>query len=256
MPLYLIDRREVKEEAKALLKTARVSPFLFTALFLAIDLLLSEISTAVSYMTGDSFGFSPLQLSFSFIDMLVSLLSTVLLAGFTCYCLGVHSGQEQPYESLFDAFPFAGKIVLLMLLEGVLIVLGLLVFIVPGIILAFSYAFALYHLCEDPDIGVVEALRRSRIEMTGYKTQFFMLLLSFLPLMLLFAVPTGVAEYFLRGVFPDTLPGRLLDTLCNGLLTMFASLYITPYLSLARVGFYRRVLAARTPHVPPEGDGG
>ena len=240
MPVY-IDRAEIKAEAKELLRTARVSPLRFTLLFLAINLGLDLISTAVSDMLGDSIGV--LSFSFSFVGVLITLLSTVLLAGYTNYCLCVQRGLAMPYDSLFDAFPFAGKVILLSVVQGVLIGLGLVLFIVPGVVLAFAYAFALYHLCEEPEIGVTEALRRSRLEMKGYKLQLFSLILSFWPLLLLAAVVLGACEYFLDGLFPETLGGDLLYTLASGVLAGAAEVYLMPYIELAQVGFYRRVIA-------------
>ena len=206
MPV-VIDRAEVKAEAKDLLKTAQVSPLRFTLLFLAISLGLDLVSTAVSDMLGDSIGV--LSFSFSFVGVLITLLSTVLLAGYTNYCLCVQRGLAMPYDSLFDAFPFAGKVILLEVLQGILIGFGFMLLFIPGVILAFSYAFALFHLCEDPEIGVTEALRRSRLEMKGYKLQLFTLLISFWPLLLLVALVLGVCEYFIDGVFPATLAGDL-----------------------------------------------
>ncbi|MBQ9648304.1 MAG: DUF975 family protein [Oscillospiraceae bacterium] len=238
----IIDRAEVKAEAKELLRAARVSPLRMTLLFLGIDLGLELISTAVSDMLGDSIGV--LSFSFSFVGVLITLLSTVLLAGYTSYCLGVQRGRVMPYDSLFDAFPFAGKVILLSVVQGALIGFGLVLFIVPGVVLAFMYPFALYHLCEEPDIGVIESMRRSRLEMKGYKFQLFALLISFWPLLLLAAVALGACEYFLDGAFPASLGGDLLFALVSGVLTGAAEVYLMPYIELAQVCFYRRVTAA------------
>lgn len=248
MPV-MIDRRELKAEARALMQSSRVSPFRFTLLFLAINLVLELISTAASYMIGDTLDFSSLSLSFSFVSILVSLLDTVLLAGYTCYGLGVHRGSEMPYNSLFDAFPFAGKVILLTVLQGVLIGVGIMLFVVPGVVFAFAYAFALYHLCEGPELGVMEAMRRSRIELRGYKMELFLLIASFLPLLFLCALPIGLCEYYLEKLLPQTLGGELLHSLIYGLLAGCASMYMMPYMALAQIGFYRRVTAL---HEPPE----
>ena len=236
-----LDLRLIKAEAKGLLGTAQVSPLRFTLLFLAIDLGLNLVSTAVSDLLGDSIGV--LSFSFSFVGVLITLLSTVLLAGYTNYCLCVQRGMEMPCDSLFDAFPFAGKVILLNVLQGVLMGLGFTLFIIPGVVLAFSYAFALYHLCEDPDIGVVEALRRSRLEMKGYKGQLFLLLISFWPLLLPAALVLGAGDYFLAAAFPKSLAGDLLYTLTSGVLDAAAMAYLLPYIELAQVVFYRRVTA-------------
>ena len=254
MPVYdPIDGRAVKEEARSLLRTARVSPIRMTALLLAVTLVLDLIDAAVSSLTGG--GLDVLSFSFSFVSILILLLSMVLSAGFSLYCLGVQRGEALPYTSLFDAFPFAGKVVLLRLLEAVIVFVLTVAFIIPGIVLALAYSFALYHLCEDPGLGVIEAMRRSRREMDGYKMQLFLLLLSFLPLLFLFATPVSLCQYYLRDVFPQTLAGTLLRSLVFGLLTALASLYVTPYLSLARAVFYRRVTEPRgTPAAPGAGD--
>lgn len=245
MPVRLIDRRAVKAEARELLQTASVSPLKFTALFLLIDLALDEVSAAVGFLwlSGLNVSIGPpgFSLSLSFVAVLVTLLSSVLYAGYTNYCLCVQRGVAMPYDSLFDAFPFAGKVILLSVVEGLVTALGLLLFIVPGIYLAFAYAFSLFHLCEDPGTGVLEAMRRSREEMRGYKMQFLALLFSFVPLLLLVGLAVGLCETFLLGgTFPETLSGELLHTLMSGLVSGCAALYVEPYLLLAQVGFYRR----------------
>ena len=248
MPVQ-IDRPALKLEAKELLRTASVPPVRFTLFFLAIALVLDEISAAVGYMLDDSVGFA--FLSFSFVSVLTTLLSTVLLAGFAIYCLGINRRAVMPYDCLFDAFPFAGKVILLELLQGFLIGLGLSFFVAPGIYLFLCYPFALYHLCEDPQIGVVEALRRSRMEMNGYKAQLLLLLLSFLPLLLAAALPLAAAQTLLLPRIPDTFSGALLSTLISGVLAGVMQVVLLPYIELARVGFYRRAV----PESPESGAG-
>ena len=251
MPVRLIDCRAVKEEARGLLKTASVSPLKFTALFLLIDLALDEVGTAVGFFWLNgvnliSVGLAGYSLSLSFAAILVTLLSSVLYAGYTNYCLCVQRGVPMPYDSLFDAFPFAGKVILLSVVEGVAVGLGLLLFIIPGVYLSFAYAFSLFHLCEDPGAGVLEAMRRSRVEMRGYKWQFLGLLFSFFPLLLLVGLAVGLCEAFLPfNAIPETLSGELLDTLFRGLISFCAALYVEPYLLLAKAGFYRRVTDAQ-----------
>ena len=245
MPVRLIDRRAVKAEARELLQTASVSPLKFTALFLLIDLALDEVGAAVGFLwlSGLNVSIGPpgFSLSLSFVAVLAGLLSTVLYAGYTNYCLCVQRGVTMPYESLFDAFSFAGKVILLSVVESVLTVFGFMFFIVPGAYVLLAYAFSLFHLCEDPGIGVFEAMRRSRVEMRGYKLQLFALVFSFVPLLLLAGLAVGLCQRLLPlDALPETLSGELLRTLFNGLLSACAVLYIQPYLSITRVGFYRR----------------
>ena len=78
MPVSL-DLGRIKAESRSLLRSGTVSPFKVTALLLAITLVLDIIDSAVSYMIDTSGGLTVL--SFSFVSILVSLISIVLNAG-------------------------------------------------------------------------------------------------------------------------------------------------------------------------------
>lgn len=249
MPVQL-NLREIREEAKGLLRTARVSPFRFTLLYLAISLGLSLLDTAITARF-DVGGIDVLPFSISFVSILITLFTTVLHAGFVCYCLCVYRGEETPCDALFDAFPFAGKVILLEVLEALVIGVGIMLFIVPGVILLFSYAFSMIHLCEDPEIGAIEALRRSRREMLGYKWQLFRLFLGFWPMLLLSAVVTYACSRLLSGLLPDTLVGALLSTLISGVLSGAVDVWLMPWIALAEVGFFRRVTAPQSQNNEP-----
>lgn len=263
MPIREIDRRAVRAEARELIKTASVPPLKLMALLLLICLGLDEISTVAGWFFQklapyDLNVFPPVlprlgpdSLSLLFVSILTALLGTVLRAGFTGYCLGVRRGRAMPYTSLFDAFSFAGKVILLTFAQGVLVGLGLFFFVIPGVYAALAYAFALYHLCEDPEISVFEAMRRSRVETAGYKGQLLVLNLSFVPLLLLVAVPVVLIERFvLPDAFLSTIPAHMLHTLADSVLSGCASLYLEPYLELSRIGFYLRVTEPDTEEEP------
>lgn len=237
------DPRALRAEALELARAARVSSLRFTALYIAVTMALSLVDAAASRSLG---GVQVMAFSVSFVSVLVTLINTVLGAGYALYCLRVQRGEETPYETLFDAFPFAGRVVALSVLFGVLVGAGLSLFVVPGAVLALAYSHALFHLCEDPDMGVFEALRRSRTELRGYKGQLFALLLSFLPLILLYLLALlGCAEY-LSPLLPDTLTGDLVYVLVAGVLTGAVEVFLRPWLVLARVLFYRRVTGEAT----------
>lgn len=55
-----------------------------------------------------------------------------------------------------------------------------LLFCIPGIVKTFSYSMAPYILYENPDIGINEAIRRSRDLMQGHKGSLFCLSFSFI----------------------------------------------------------------------------
>ena len=115
-----------------------------------------------------------------FITILVWLISIVLAAGFSTYCLAIRRGKEMPLTTLFDGFSIAGKVILLEIVASIFIFLWSLLFIIPGIIAIYRYRFALYNLLENPDLGILEAINLSKEQTYGYKWQLFVLDLSFL----------------------------------------------------------------------------
>ncbi len=232
----------LKADARALMRTAQVPPLRFTALYIAVTTALSLLDAAASRTLG---GVQVMTFSVSFVSVLITLICTVVDAGYVLYCLRVERGEPAPYETLFDGFPNAGRFVALSVLSGILIGLGLSLFLVPGIVLMLSYSHALFHLCEEPDMGVLEALRRSRLQLRGYKMRLLSLFFGFLPLLLPAAAALAVVYGgLLVPLFPDTLFGDFGYVLVTSLLTGSVQLVLLPWLTLARVLFYRRVTAA------------
>lgn len=254
MPASL-DLRAIKAHARSLLRSGRVSPLRMSALYLVISLVLDLIDAAVSYMIYSSGGFTVL--SFSFVSILVRLISIVLSAGFVRCCLGILRGEYMPYESLFDAFPFAGKVILLTIVQGLFIFLWSLLFVIPGIIAAYRYSFAMMNLCDDPGIGVMEALRRSKQQTDGNKGTLFLLTMSFLGWLLLAGVVVALAEYLLFGGVSlqletaATLSQALSTTLVDHGIASLASLWLIPYMQLSLCACYLSCTSGGAAQQPP-----
>ena len=195
MPMQL-DTGAIKAESRSLLRTGEVNPFRMTLFYLLITLVLDMINSGVSYMIDSAGGFTVL--SFSFVSILVGLVALVLNAGYYCYCFGILRREEMPYESLFDAFPFAGKVILLSIVEGVFIFLWSMLFVIPGIIAAYRYRFAVYNLCENPEMGVMDAINMSKAQTAGFKWQLFVLDLSFLGWQILCGLTLGILSIWIQ----------------------------------------------------------
>lgn len=203
----MVNRIDLKYEARGIVKNARVSAYRFTLLVLAITLVLNLISSYVSfdeetaYLYGVQYGIDlqwlVLHRAFPalmvwFVSIVVTLLMQVLSAGEFIYHLGIRRGEEMPYGCLFDGFSFAGKIILLNIVMYIFVFLWSLLFIVPGIIAGYRYRFALYNLCEDPERGVMEVIRMSKEQTKGFKGQLFVLDLSFIGWQLLSSLTLGI----------------------------------------------------------------
>lgn len=250
MPMQL-DTGAIKAESRSLLRTGSVNPFRMTLFYLLITLVLDMINSGVSYMIDSAGGFTVL--SFSFVSILVGLVALVLNAGYYCYCFGILRREEMPYESLFDAFPFAGKVILLSIVEGVFIFLWSMLFVIPGIIAAYRCSFAMLNLCENPELGVMEALNLSKQQTNGYKMQLFLLQLSFIGWSLLVLGIFLIYELLIAALLPDSFLGIMFGSLLLSVLAAGVGVYLTPYLNLSICRFYQLATAPQV-NEPPHFD--
>ncbi len=99
-------------------------------------------------------------------------------------------------DSMSLGFKHYGRNVLSMFLMEVFLTLWTMLFIIPGLIKMYSYRMVPYILAEDPDIGAVEAITRSRQMMKGNKWRAFVLDLSFLGWFILAAITLGILGVF------------------------------------------------------------
>lgn len=211
----MLNRVQLKAEAKSITKNAQVSAYLFTLLYLAISAALN----GVNWLTDNSAGtvltrwseMTDVDLSIyvtlpllrlpplvaTGVTIAISLVSAVLGAGYLLYIMGVRKGQEMSYATLFDGFLFAGKVILLQIVINIFVFLWSLLFVIPGIIAAYRYRFALYNLCDNPEIGVMEALNMSKAQTRGHKWELFVLDLSWIGWELLCALTLGILSIWI-----------------------------------------------------------
>lgn len=214
----MLNRIELKLNAKAITKSARVSAYQMTLLYLVIRFVLGLADNYVSADEGTWVEIGDMQFQVQslfhhaafptpvvvFVSVLVWLLGCVLAAGYVLYHQGVRRGEEMPISSLFDGFGFVGKIVLLNLVITVFVALWSILFIIPGIIAGYRYRFALYNLCENPELGVMDALNMSKAQTKGYKLDLFVLDLTFIGWSLLCGLTLGILSIWIAPYIQQT----------------------------------------------------
>ncbi|WP_294748058.1 DUF975 family protein [uncultured Exiguobacterium sp.] len=154
-------------------------------------------------------------------DLVVSLVSILLIpvgVGWTWIAMSIARGEETKVTDLFEPYGMFFKVIGLAIVQFFFIFLWFLLLVVPGIIKSFSYMLTFYILRDEPSIGILEAITRSRKMMDGHKMEAFMLLLSFIGWALLGIVTLGLAF-----------------------------LWITPYFSVTFAKFYDRVRGEQAP---------
>ncbi len=115
-----------------------------------------------------------------------------------CRCnLDQYDGKAMTFPRLFSGFSIFGKALWLVVLTALKTLAWTLLFIVPGIVAAYSYALAPYLLAEHPDWSAHQAVEESKRLMCGNKGRMFRLDLSFLGWVLLAGLTCGAGSVFL-----------------------------------------------------------
>ncbi len=118
--------------------------------------------------------------------------------GLNLYYIDLFWKKEPTVSLLFDRMPYLLKSLAMRIVTGVMIALWSLLFIIPGIVAAYRYAMATYILAQEPDIGILEAISRSKALMEGNKGRLFCLHISFIGWALLSALTLGIGALLLN----------------------------------------------------------
>ena len=190
----MISNRDLVEKTKPILKDFYLQ--VFACLLLAS--LLPQIVLSLS----------PTNL---LLNMVVFCLSAYIQVGIALYCLEIYKGKNVGLETIFSRFN-GFKPIIFILIYTLIVFLGLILLVVPGIILGLMYSQIFFILADDPGIGVIEAFNLSNKMMKNNMWQFFMLNLEAL-------------LYFIAGVF-----------------TFFIWwIWLLPRYSIAYAGFYEEL---------------
>lgn len=137
--------------------------------------------------------------------------------GYAAFCLELVKSKQAKVGAFFSGI-FRGffKKWGASLLVSLYTFLWSLLFVIPGLVKSYSYAMTPYIMAEKPDMGVNDAITKSRQIMDGHKWQLFCLDLSFTGWMLLCIVTLGIGFF-----------------------------YVWPYYSAARAAFYKEIKKGR-----------
>lgn len=156
------------------------------------------------------------------VSVLYFILGSIVQTGYCKFNLSIiDRAQEKSLVSLFDYFRFWKHTALAQLVSFVHILLWSLLFVIPGIMVSYSYAMVFFVLSEDPELSPREALARSKALMAGHRWQLFCLRISFIGWALLCVLTLGIGN-----------------------------LWLTPYQQAAEAAFYREISGTARPAAP------
>ena len=113
------------------------------------------------------------------------LLAGPLQLGLCFFFLNLVKGKETRFELLFEGFKPLATVLLAYAIITTLTVVGLILLLVPGIVVALGFSMTYYIIAEDPEISFQTALEQSWKLTDGYKMELLELNLRFIPRYLL-----------------------------------------------------------------------
>lgn len=150
------------------------------------------------------------------ISIAMFILGSIVQLGYANFNTRLVDNANPEFNNLFGYFKHWKNAVLTNLLKSIYIVLWTLLFVIPGIIAAFSYAMTPYILADNPDLSPREALKISKEMMRGNKWRLFCLSFSFIGWQLLCGLTLGIGY-----------------------------LWLNPYIAAAHADFYREISGTR-----------
>lgn len=132
-----------------------------------------------------------------FLDSLLGILMMPLGIGITAFFVSLIENENFEAKDLFKYYHDFVKIIGVTVLMGLIIMLGYICFIIPGIILTLSYSLVPIILIKKPELGIVETLKYSREKMQGHKLDTFVLGLSFIGWAILGTLTFGILYIWL-----------------------------------------------------------
>lgn len=120
----------------------------------------------------------------SIIALLLNLATTIIISPMIGYLLSrtaykVYCKKDIDINDLFTDYSKFTDIVLYSFFTNIIILLGILLFIVPGIMLTYSYRLGYSIMIDEPGISFNDAMKKSKEMMKGHRFELFKLDFSF-----------------------------------------------------------------------------
>ena len=128
-----------------------------------------------------------------FANLWALVLSGVFTLGMKIFLINFTTGKNQAgIRNLFEGFNVYLKALGMSILVGLIIFIGCILLIIPGIIFALMYSQAFYILADDSSKSITDCMTESREMMVGHKAELFVLYLSFIGWFILGSIPFGI----------------------------------------------------------------
>lgn len=131
------------------------------------------------------------------INYISPIIDSLLSFGFLSYFLKISRNTEVTCSELFSKMHMIFKFIIMTILTCIVVGIGFICFIIPGIILAFGLSQTSLIILDNPNMNIIDAMILSWKMMNGYKMDYFMLILSFLGWIFILIFTLGIGYFWL-----------------------------------------------------------
>lgn len=127
------------------------------------------------------------------VSIIMFIIGCAVSVGYSQFNIDLIDGCKPKVRTLFSCFSQTKTAVCANILMALRVFFGMLLFFIPGIIMAYSYSMVSYVMAENPELTAREALKESKRIMKGNKWRLFCLEMSFIGWMFLSLITAGIA---------------------------------------------------------------
>ena len=130
-------------------------------------------------------------------SIIMFIIGSAVAVGYSEFNLDIVESVRPRIGSIFSRFGQLKTAVCARLIMFVRIFIGTMLFIIPGIIMSYSYAMVNFVMAEHPEMTARRALKESKRMMKGNRFKLFCLQLSFIGWVFLSVLTFGIGFFFL-----------------------------------------------------------
>ena len=186
---------ELKRKSAELINFSSPSPYYITIVYVIITHALSTLSMNIGgqpfVLNMDAFNagnydalitYAPenVTAAASAFMLAAEIIFVMLDWGYQSYSLHVARKQKSGYFDLMDGFFIFFRALAMQIVKGILVYFGLLLFVIPGILIAYLYSMSQRLQLDHPEWSPFRCMRESRRLMIGRLKEYFLLRLSLL----------------------------------------------------------------------------
>jgi len=200
-----MNRKELKEKAKESLKGKYKETIKAFLAIILISMLIGIVASILDSVFKTTWILDTTQVMGEIVETKVGLFeeigsiitSSLLTFGLLSYFIKISRNEEVTYKEVFTKTNLWLDFIVLTLIICVFITLWSILLIIPGIIAALSYSLVFYIKLDNPELGYIDVIKKSKELMNGHKLEYIILNLSFLGWIILGAFTLGILYIWL-----------------------------------------------------------